>query len=136
MHLARTVVDAERPDLAKHLLHDGIARHAHSAEDLHAPIRDPEERLRYGHFRHAGFTRARVPFVQYTRAPVDHQLRLLQLYEVVGEHEPHALVLDDRFAEGVPPTGVLGGHVVSPARGAPPTHAVRQPRRRETPLRV
>ena len=50
--------------------------------------------------RHRAFDRPVSAAVEDAGAPVDHQLALLQLDQVVGQLEADALVVDQQLAEG------------------------------------
>ena len=68
---------------------------------------DPHQRLRYGHLGHRTFGGPQRATVEDIGAPIDHQFGLLQVDGIVGQHKAHALMVDQRFAEGLTPTGIV-----------------------------
>ena len=109
---------------------------AASAHDLDAAVGDPEQRVGNGDLRHRTFDRPLRAAVEDAGAPVDHQLGLLQVDQVVGQHEADTFVVDQRLAEGVARGRVGGRDLVGTSAGAQPAHAVRQARRRQPDLGV
>ena len=63
------------------------------------------------------------PGVEDARAPIDHQLALLKRNLVFGEHEAHALMVDQRLAEGFARAGIGGGDLLRADAAAQPTLA-------------
>ena len=136
MDLGRAVVDAEGADFAEHLFDDGIAGDAGAAHHLHAAIGDAHQGFGHRNLGHRAFDRAELAGVEHARAPVDHQLGLLQVDQVLGQHEADAFVIDQWLAEGVAAAGIIAGDLVGAGRSAPPAHAVRQAGRGQAHLRV
>ncbi len=66
----------------------------------------------------------------------DGQPRLQDIHLVVGKLEAHALMVDQRLAEGHAFTRISGGNVMRPPRGTQPAHAVGQTRRGQADLRI
>jgi len=119
-------------------VHRRIVGDAGAAEDLHAAVGDAEERFRDRDLGDGGFrpARAMAGVVEHPRAPVDHQFGLLQVDQIVGQHEADAFMVDQRLAEGVALHRIGGGDVVRPPRRPPPAHAMGQAGRRQADLGV
>ena len=111
-------------------------RDAGAAHHLDAAIGDAEQRLGDRDLGHRAFRRAERAGVEHVGAPVDHQLGLLQVDQIVGQHEADALMVDQQLAERLALAGIVGGDLLRAGRGAEPAHAVRQPRRAEAHLRI
>ncbi|PAV67246.1 hypothetical protein WR25_02371 [Diploscapter pachys] len=136
VHFARTVIDAERPDIAEDPLHHRVPGHPAPAQHLHRAINHPPQRLGADHLGHARVDIAPLALVEYPGAVPYRQAHHMQVHLVVGEHEADTLVLAQRFAEGVAGARMIAGDVVGTTRGAEPAHAVGQPCRRQTHLGV
>src|SRR5438309_998271 len=120
MHFARTVVNPERAQFAEYQLNDSIASHTGATHDLDVSIRNPEQRFGHRHLRHGGLEGARGAAVEDSSAPVDHQLRLLQLDLIIGQHETDALMINEQLPEGLASDSVRGRDLLSaPARSEP-----------------
>src|SRR5258705_387108 len=99
--LGRSVIDPEGADFTEDLLDDRVAGDAGAAHDLNAAVGDAEQGFGHRDLGHRAFGRAQRAGIEHARAPADHQFRLLQIDEIVGEHEADPLMIDQRFSEGL-----------------------------------
>src|SRR3546814_8183574 len=74
--------------------------------------------------------------VERVGAPVNHQFRLPQIDEILGEHEADPLMIDERLAECLAAARIGGGDFLRAGRRSEPPHAMREPRRAEPHLRI
>ncbi len=136
MDLGRAVVDAERAQVREDPRDDRFIGDALAAQHLHAAVDDAPRRLGNDHLGAARFVQRELAAVEHPRAMPDRESRDVQVHLVVGEHESDAFVLADRLAECVPAPRVVDGDIVRAPRRAEPAHAMREPRRRQSDLRV
>src|SRR5271165_3009708 len=136
MDFRGTIVDAEWPDIAIDALDDRVARDADRSKNLQAAIDHPSESLRTKHLGHAGFIARVLMTIQQPSCMPDRQTRQMQIDFIVGQHEADALVLADRAAEGVAPSGIFGCDGVAAPRRAEPAHAMGQASRPKPDLRI
>src|SRR5262249_17487274 len=115
---------------------DRVVGDAEAAQDLHAAVDDPPDRLRADDLRHARLVPAPLTLVEDPGGVPNDEPALVDVHLVVGEHEADTLMLADRFAERGAPTGITHGNVMGAPCGAEPAHAMRQARRRQADLRI
>lgn len=136
MDLGWTIIDTKGTDFPECLLDNSVARHACSAHHLNASVSDTEQRIRHGDLGHRAFGGAERSGVEHARAPVDHQFRLLQINEIVRQHEADAFMIDERLAKGMATAGIVRRDFVRAHRKPKPAHAMRQPGGAEADLRI
>src|SRR3546814_16106863 len=68
--------------------------------------------------------------------PVNHQFRLPQIDEILGEHEADPLMIDERLAECLAAARIGGADFLRAGRRSEPPHAMREPPRPEQHLRI
>src|SRR5690349_12397186 len=100
VHLRRAVIDPERADLAEEARVDRIVGDAETAQDLHAAVDDPPDRLGADDLRHARLVSASLALIENPGGMPDDEPALVDVHLVVGEHEADPLVLAERLAEG------------------------------------
>src|SRR5579863_1880872 len=136
MDLRRPVVDAKGADVAIGALDYGVVGDAHPAENLQRTIDDAPSRLRAEDLAHAGFIARLLALIEHPRRVPDREAAERQLVFIIGEHEADPLMLADRAAEGVTAPRIVGRDRMTAPRRTQPAHAVRQPRRTQSHLRV
>src|SRR3546814_5189224 len=87
MDLGRPVVDAEGADFPENLFDDAVARYPGTAHHLNAAVGDAHQRLGHGDLGDRTLLEAERSAVERVGAPVNHQFRLPQIDEILGEHE-------------------------------------------------
>ena len=136
VNLGRTVVNSERPDVAIDTLDNRVTGDTDRSKDLQAAIDHPTESFRTEHLGHAGLVARVFMTIQPPSRMPNCQARKMQIYFIVGQHEPDALMFAERAAERVPPPGMFGGDGVATARRTEPAHAMGQASRPKPHLRV
>ena len=72
---------------------------AEAAEDLQRAVDDAEDRLGAEHLGHGAFGRRALPLIEQPSRVPDGKPAHVNVHGVVGQHEAHALMLAERFAE-------------------------------------
>src|SRR5712675_1169983 len=84
----------------------------------------PVKGLGYSDLRHRAFRHSERTAIKNARTPVDHELRLLQVNQIVGQHEAHSLVIDHLLPETLSLARIRGRDLVGADGSACPAHAM------------
>src|SRR3546814_11891564 len=88
-----------RSDFPKTLIDDAVTRYPSTAHHLNAAVGDAHQRLGHGDLGDRTLLEAERSAVERVGAPVNHQFRLPQIDEILGEHEAEPPMIDERLAE-------------------------------------
>src|SRR5882724_9112063 len=136
MDLGRTIINSKCTYLPVKGLDHGVPTDSGPAHHLHASISDTAQGLGYSDLRHRAFRHSERTAIKNARAPVDYELRLLQVNQIVGKHEAYSLVIDHLLSETLSLARIRGRDLVGADGSACPAHAMRETRRTQAHLGV